>query len=179
MDMKFYYGVFVGVAPRSNESIALTHEGSVNVRTVRRLTADKRWGNEFMATVKGVPWDKNATAGDEIEGDIIPVRRDEAPERPPPIEEEPTLPRRAHIRKKDVEQHGVTCGCPGCTAIRRGSKAQARSEACEARVVPLIGQTPEGASRLRHADARINEAIAARIRDKNAENNCGCRTSCE
>ena len=50
------FGVFVGIVPRTGEFVVLTPEGAVPVRTVHRLSEDRRCDAEFISQVKGTPW---------------------------------------------------------------------------------------------------------------------------
>ena len=80
--------------------VVLTPEGAVAVRTVQRLSEDRKWSIEFMSSVKGAPWDFKANVGDDIIDGGIPGRVDA---RPPdqPIEIPPLVnARRIHIRRK-------------------------------------------------------------------------------
>ena len=110
LESAHHSGVFVGVVPRTGEVIVLTPEGAIPVRTVHRLSEDKRWDVEFINKVKGAPWDFKATAGDGIAEGVIPERPDQPPDVQGPPEEQPARinVRRMYIRKVDVEKHGPT-----------------------------------------------------------------------
>ena len=70
------FGVFVGIVPRTGEFVVLTPEGAVAVRTVHKLSEDRKWDTEFMSRVQGAPWDFNANARDDIsDGGILLVHQ--------------------------------------------------------------------------------------------------------
>ena len=46
------FGVFVEIVPRTGEFVVLTPEGALLVRTVHRLSEDRRWDAEFISQVR-------------------------------------------------------------------------------------------------------------------------------
>ena len=96
----------VGIAPRTGDFVVLTLEGVVSVRTVHRLSEDRKRDTEFMSKVKGAPWDFKVNAGDDINDGRILERVDARPP-DPPIEIPPRINvRRMYIRRVDVEKYG-------------------------------------------------------------------------
>ena len=53
LDSIHQFGVFVVIVPRTGELVVLFSEGAVAVRTVRRLSKDRKWNMEFMSKAKG------------------------------------------------------------------------------------------------------------------------------
>ena len=45
--------------------MVLSLEGAVAVRTVHRLSQDRKWDTEFVSRVEGATWDFPATTGDD------------------------------------------------------------------------------------------------------------------
>ena len=120
-DDRFLPGTYLGTLMRIGETIIGTELGALRARTVRRLPEDKRWSKVAVNKLKGTPW---APAGDDEEKPIG-VRIDLPPGEeqqglPPPMAEGPSVARREYLRKADFEKHGVTKGCQGCDALRRG-----------------------------------------------------------
>ena len=108
LDSIHQFGVSVGIVPRTAEFVVLTTEGAVAVRTVHRLSEDRKWDTEFMSRVKGAPRDFKANARDDINDGGIPERVDARPP-DPPIEIPPRINvRRMYIRRMDVEKCGPT-----------------------------------------------------------------------
>ena len=61
--------------------------------------------------------------------------------------------RKVYIAKEDLETHGYTAKCPGCTSILRGTTRQAHSEACRRRMEEEL----KGTEKARRAKKRIGE----------------------
>ena len=146
LDSIHQFGVFVGCVPRTREFEVLTPVGAVAVRTVHRLSEDRKWDTEFMSRVKSAPWDFQANAGDDINDGGIPERVDARPpdraiEIPPRINV-----RRMYIRRMDVEKYGPTKGCPGCQKVTRRTVppciVATYSDACRERMEGLMMQDP-------------------------------------
>ena len=78
-----HFGVFIGIVPRTGEFVVLTPEGAVLVRTVHRLSEDRRWDAEFISKMRGTPWDFKSSAGEGIEEGVIPERTDSLLPDPP------------------------------------------------------------------------------------------------
>ena len=96
----------VGIVPRTGELVVLTLEGAVAVRTVHRLSEDRKRDTEFMSKVKGAPWEFKANVGDDINDGGIRERVDARPS-DLPIEIPPRINvRRMYIRRVDVEKYG-------------------------------------------------------------------------
>ena len=158
-DPKFSQGIYLGTLTRTGETVIGTSEGVTRARTVRRLPADKRWSAKALDELKGTPW---APAGDDEEAPIgirVELPGAGGAARPMPMNPEvPLQARRVYLKKGDFEQHGVTKGCAGCAALRRGEKkAVNHSEACRRRMTDLIKDTPDGAERVERAERRRTE----------------------
>ena len=70
--------------------------------------------------------------GDIPEGITVDVRAPSVgiPDRVVYIETKDKAPREFYISKKDVEKHGFTRGCPGCSSFTRGLGRQPHTEVC-------------------------------------------------
>ena len=53
--LKYEYGIFVGIIPKSNEMCISTQDGVVKARTIRRIPKEDRWCAEAVKGVKGTP----------------------------------------------------------------------------------------------------------------------------
>lgn len=130
-------GVFLGVRGVSGEIIVGTREAVCRTRTVRRKPFETRWDPENSSMVGGVPW---KTSLDD-EGDGLPrngVIKLEARTVDPELVEQvrgtPTVPRTFPITQKDLDEHGFTEGCAGCSAVLKGLQRQKHSEECRRRL---------------------------------------------
>ena len=129
-------GIYLGVKGSSGEIIIGNPKGAWKTRSVQRKPADERWPEDADKMVVYVPW--NVSAEDpEAHGELrLPevVRLEgqyrEAEEDGPEL----SMPRRFPIEKKDLNKHGYSMDCPGCSAILRGLARQGHSEACRKRL---------------------------------------------
>ena len=78
LNVRWEYGVFVGVKAVSGEMWVATKTGLQAVRSVRRVPAEDRWAAENKDWVKHVPWNKS---GDDPDAD------GELPESPEAVED--------------------------------------------------------------------------------------------
>ena len=166
LDARFRFGIWVGIVPSSSESLIATPMGVVTARTIRRLPEDERWDGEFIKRIKGTPWDPKG-AGPEHEIQVgQPAEAAEAagqapaPDVPPDVPPEPVVqaPRRFQIRKADIAAHGYTDGCQGCRAIRLQLPQQGHSEACAARLYPLMMESGDRRKYLEKKEAEARKA---------------------
>ena len=65
-----------------------------------------------------------------------------------------------YIYKADVEEHGLTPGCPGCRAMSLRANRQCHDDACRLRFEGILKQIEEGKKRLDRADARQSRCKA-------------------
>ena len=110
---RFKYGVWLGISPRTSESLAGTPDGAFRTRVVRRLEESKRWDAEAIENIKGTPWDPCSQEEAQTFIDENPQMPTEIPD-PPEVE---IKVRRMKIKKDDVRRFGYTQGCAGCVAI--------------------------------------------------------------
>ena len=163
------FGIFVGIVPRTGEFVVLTPEGAVLVRTVHRLSEDRRWDAEFISQVWGTPWDFKSSAGEGVEAGDIPERTDSLL-LDPPVDLPPRMrTRRLFIRRMEVEKYGPTRGCPGCQKVMSGAVPSCivatHNDECRERMGKFMMQDPEGADRVVRTKIRINEALARHIEE--------------
>ena len=119
LEMKFFYGTFVGIHGPSDEKIVATSEGALRVRTIRRLPEAERWVKEDVLNIPCSP----AAPIDGVKEEPVPaVLHADVPRRPAEPAEFPLNRRRMKITKADLLQHGYTPRCPGCTLHRASSR---------------------------------------------------------
>jgi hypothetical protein len=159
INARWDYGIFLGVRRRSNEVWLATQDGIISIRTVRRIPMERRWSEDCVKWVKWAPWHRYKDApdadGDLPEGVPAEERRSEAPagERVIVVDTRAKAPREFYISKEDVEKHGATRGCGGCSSIWRGLGRQPHTEACRER---LRGLMKDGA-KVKNTEARKKE----------------------
>ena len=148
-------GVFVGVRDESGEVIVGTKDGFIKVRTFRRKASkESRWNRIEFDAIQGTPWEPiPGREGIELKTAVV------IPRAPGPIIEpvegmvRPIVRRRFQIRKEDANQHGMTVGCEGCTAVNRGGKPLNHSEECRKRFFEIFKGS--GEERLKREAGRM------------------------
>ena len=152
LNARWEYGVFVGVKAASSEIWVATKAGLQAVRSVRRLAAEERWKPENKDWVRHVPWNKGD--GDaEADGDIPETPAEDAqtgkgqvseaqgsddPPRVVVVNTREIAPREFYIKKRDLDEHGHTRGCPGCRTMIQGGTRQAHTAECRERFRELM-----------------------------------------
>ena len=153
LNPRWEYGVFVGVKAVSGEIWVATKEGIRAVRSVRRIAMEERWKPENKDWVKHVPWNKEGN-DPEADGDI-PEDPEEEPRpdggrvaegassssggpRVIVVNTREVAPREFYIKKRDLEAHGHTRGCPGCKTMIQGGTRQAHTAECRERFRKLM-----------------------------------------
>ncbi len=101
-------------------------DGVYFVRSIKRILIESRWGEACIDWIKCAPWNRYKDAED-ADGDIsegIAIEEGRAsigiPEKVVFIETKDKVPRELYITKKDVEKHGSTKNCSGCSSWSRG-----------------------------------------------------------
>ena len=74
--------------------------------------------------------------------------------------------KRMYIRKRDVLEHGMTEGCPGCNAIKNNKKSMNHTDACRQRIEAKISESEGGKRRIQENENRQNEVLARRLEDE-------------
>ena len=129
LNLRWHYGVFVGVRTESGEIWVANKDGVRAVRSVRRTAREDRWGPDNKAWVKHVPWNKEGE-DPEADGDVPEDRRDGGRSAQPSeevasgsggpkvivVNTRVAAPREFYIKKRDLDQHGHT-GLPGVQIV--------------------------------------------------------------
>ena len=153
LNPRWEYGVFVGVKAVSGEIWVATKEGIRAVRSVRRIAMEERWKPENKDWVRHVLWNKEGN-DPEADGDI-PEDPEEEPRpdggrvaegtnsssggpRVIVVNTREVAPREFYIKKRDLEAHGHTRGCPGCKTMIQGGTRQAHTAECRERFRKLM-----------------------------------------
>ena len=120
LNARWEYGVLVGVSRRSNELMVVTKEGIEEVRSIRRIPVEHRWGEDCLGWAQWAPWGRYTNAED-ADGDLPEGVPAEEPRGEPIrgivfIETKEKAPREFYISKRDAEKYGYTRGCGGAQA---------------------------------------------------------------
>ena len=81
----------------------------------------------------------------------------------PPLPLEGARIQRERITKLNMDEFGVTVGCPGCKSVKDNKRAQAHSDRCRIRIEECLRITPQGAQGLDRRSGVISEALAEGI----------------
>ena len=154
-------GIFVGFRMKSSEYILIATGEAATARTIRRRPVPERWTNpEEIVNIPVWPWDR---PGHRQAAAVRPMgerrdRNDEPDEAllpKPPAEAGPS--KRVYLKQSDFDAHGLTQGCPGCRAMREGTRAQGHSAICRARMEELLRGTAKGQQGLEEAERRTRD----------------------
>ena len=172
LNPRWEHGVFVGVRPASGEVWVATSKGLQAARSVRRIPAEERWGPDNRKFVKHVPWNKS---GDDPDADgELPLEAQAAEEAATGSADQPRVvvvntrdpaPREFYIKKRDVEAHGHTKGCPGCRTMFQGGTRQAHTAECRERFRRLM-KDEERVVRMQEKRKEYTERMEEEIRRK-------------
>ena len=147
-------GIFVGVRRRSGEVWVVVKGKILSARSVRRIPVEHRWGEDCLSWVDRVPWNSHKEAldadGKMPEDLLVEARPVEGNAQIVFIETKSKVPREFYIKKEDLEEHGYTRGCGGCSSVFRGLARQPHNDVCRER---LRGILKEGA-KVKNAEGR-------------------------
>ena len=112
-------GVWVGKTDLADDHILLTVDGTRKSRSIKRVPEENKWRPEFLALVRGRPW--NAAEDPEKEyshqGPVYTFKH-----------------RRMYITRAMIGEHHSTPGCRACEGL-----APAHSQACRTRFERIYG----------------------------------------
>ena len=122
-----------------------------------------------MDMIGGVPW--RTQNGDEAtDGERLPteLRPDQAEQVSTEIEKEnlskEIAPKGFTITKEDLDTHGYSKGCRGCTAVLRGNRAQTHTAGCRQR----LERKMKDVEKVKTAKKKMDEYVA-KVIEKDAE----------
>lgn len=131
-------GIFLGVRGKSGEIIVGSRSGVKKARTIQRRPVEERWKASAIELVSGVPWrtcdDDPNVDGEKLEA--VKLSEFEAAAQREVLHE--TVPKRFRIEAKDLDAHGYSAKCPGCSSVLRGTVRQGHSEGCRKRFSELL-----------------------------------------
>ena len=107
---------------------------------MQRKPQEERWKPAGLGMVRWVLWaDKEDDP--EVDGERFDVTRMPESEVVEAMSKEvgERVPGRFHIKKTDLETHEFSTQCAGCKSILRGTGRQGHSEACQKRLMEVIG----------------------------------------
>ena len=165
LEPRWREGVWLGKRWESDEHLISTPEGVMKCRAIAQVPQNKRWSNEAVNSVRGVPW---AWKGEE---DLIVPKVVFAPH---PVEPETgrtvpeNEPRNMKITVSILEKHGYTATCDKCRSLLgTGPRTtKAHDATCRQRIEAKVTEDDEfrirlTASKLRKDDyaTRMGEAV--------------------
>lgn len=149
---RFKEGIYLGISWRSEEVIVGTPEGVTLARSVRRNPEERKWNAEMVRGLRGTPLD---VKGQDFEEDDI--NPEDMSHEKGEGHEEKARSRNFHIRRQDLDKHGPTDGCPGCSSLLRGQCRALHLEACRRRFEEEMLKDPETAERVARGLERMAE----------------------
>ena len=165
-------GCWIGVVPRSGEHLVAATAGVYKVSTIMRRPADKRWSSELIRGIVGSPEEPVPGSGSRKLQAYAKKATEEAPGSvayaPAPEVEEPE-PRAAKVTQKDVEEHGGSDRCPGCTAIKNGKYRAKHTTECRRRFERLLQQDDKARLRFERATERRLQGITKKAMEMQEE----------
>eukprot|EP00435_Cladocopium_sp_Y103_P016734 s3384_g4.t1 len=106
-DSSWELGVFLGKVNETDEFLVGNSKGVHSVRTVRRLTTQRRWNADLIQNFRGVPWNRETTIGRPRKPLVAPTTPQPAPTTPKPAVEGtagPRLPQARGVPAKRSEE---------------------------------------------------------------------------
>ena len=165
-------GCWIGVVPRSGEHLVAATTGVYKVSTIMRRPADKRWSSELIRCILGSPEEPVPGSGSRKLQAYAKKATEEAPGSvayaPAPEVEEPE-PRAAKVTQKDVEEHGGSDRCPGCTAIKNCKYRAKHTTECRRRFERLLQQDDRARLRFERATERRLQGITKKAMEMQEE----------
>jgi hypothetical protein len=136
-------GIYLGVRGSSGELIVGDKAGVWRARTLQRRPVEERWRSESAEWVVGVPW-RTCENDPDMDGEplevVVALRLDDSQAAQTTQQAEQAVPTRFAIQREDLEAHGYSARCPGCSAILRGTARQGHSEPCRLRLSQAMKQ---------------------------------------
>ena len=115
---RFDCGIYLGCRSFDGQAYIGTPSGVIRCRTVRQLSAEERWDEEFVLSIKGTPWSPDGAGDVNIRVDLPEARGDRRAH--PPDKDPPIITRRIHLSGGDVREVWSYRACLGCRTIRTG-----------------------------------------------------------
>ena len=159
---RFDNGINMGCRSFDGQAYLGTPSEVTRCRTLRQLSAKKKWDTEFVLSIKGTPWssDGKCAGGVNIRVDFPEARGDRganAPNIDPPI-----LSGRERLIREVFERF-LTAQFLGCRAIRT------HTERCRERIEQELEKEPERAPKV----ARDRDYKASQARGSQGHENWG------
>ena len=164
-------GIYTGYKAQTGEHMVNNKDGAFVTRTIKRMPEEIRWNETNLEMIVSTPWSLSPTSGAGAgEQEIMPAIQVEMKEPeveiiPPRSREEQAVPRRLYIGRRDLEAHGHTTGCAGCTAILMKKNPVAHNDECRNKIEAKINETAKGKRRAHEVDERQKHFLAKAIED--------------
>ena len=178
MEKRWREGVFIGVESKSSELIMAHCDGAETARCIKRKPENKRWGFDVVMAITATPWDpqrrktreeRPVVRGDHGEAKMVMEEEEKIFPEPVPSDDVKIKRKAMKVQKKDIEEHGYTVGCPGCTAMMNNSYQIAHDTKCRQRIQEELNKSEEGQARVERDDQRTGEALARELEKEDEE----------
>ena len=169
LDQRWDHGIWVGMAPMTDEHIILTEIGVQKARSLHRVPPEERFVISELNKVRGLPCNVMA----ENLKATIETQQDQGP----------PGHRRAYLTTKVVAKHGATPGCSGCVLLGPHTEAcrvplekalaDERADPVEAPFGPITEpatESQESAPAAQQEPASSSSGLAAPMPAQNLQN---------
>jgi len=149
----------------SGEQLVGTREGTIKVRTVKRVTSKNRFDMALLDSIRGSPWDLIGSQVPELsaERQLCPIPIDSVPRIDIAVDENASV-RDLQIFKKDLNKYGFTEGCLGCEASRSNAIQRPHNSTCRERMRKALLADSDTKERVHAA-----QTILKRTRDQQGD----------
>lgn len=163
---KWLSGIYLGPMVASGELFVGTKDGVLKARSVKRRPKTDRHDKAMLDAMRGEPLkpvpllEAGAEVPPPLNYKIEKTLKGEPLDVDKPEENKPGGPRRVYIRANiEIEKFGMTLGCAGCDAVRKGAPPRSHNEECRKRVMKEMAADEALNKRLRAAEKREAKAV--------------------
>ena len=151
LQAKLHYGYYVG-SKSNGTAYMMTTKGVLPGGRIQRLIYSEAWSGEEFERLTGFPWNLKPKEQIALPSPVV-ISTPMLPARPAPAVQ-PFKPKAFKIYKDDVDRYGMTQGCHGCMALKRGEGQRGHTPECRARFAEELAKTEDGRKRVEKADER-------------------------
>ena len=161
LDTKWRLGLWIGYIISSSEYLIGTDDGIDKARSFRPVSNPTvRWDIDRARRMKRTAWELNPGVNTTaIHPRVMLLKTDavEPTDRPHQI-------RSFRLQRSDVEKHGSTPSCPGCTALRNQAPPVNHNDECMTRFTTILTEAND--PRITNERQRMDRQIQLQQQDK-------------
>ena len=134
----------------------ISSEGDIKLaRTVVRVPEVEKWDKTMLSGVRATPHDLHKPREVEV------ILKDKVGPEKDNFQVKPHMARQVYIRASDLEEFGMTRGCPKCDYfVKYGTwGTRPHSNACRARISAELSKTSTGRLRINAAAERLDKTV--------------------